>query len=93
MPVNGILEIVSSERKVVVKPTDPEFMVLEIVIENIDADSKYQGQKVDAGTKIGKTTTARPCKSRTLDIKVILPPFMISFLLNTNIGAMGYNAY
>jgi len=71
MPVNGILDINSNERKVIVKPADPEFEMFEIVIENIDANSTYNGKKVDAGTKIGKTTTARHCKSRTLDIQVI----------------------
>jgi len=70
MPVNGILKIYSSERKVIVKPADPEFEVFEIIIENIEANSTYHGKKVDAGTKIGKTTPARHCKSRTLDIQV-----------------------
>ncbi|WAR20850.1 CRB-like protein [Mya arenaria] len=70
MPVNGILKIFKDERKVVVQPKDPEFIALEIVIENIDADQSKDGKSVDAGEKIGKATTARSCKPRKLDIIV-----------------------
>ncbi|WAR20774.1 hypothetical protein MAR_014748 [Mya arenaria] len=70
MPVNGILKIFKEERKVVIQPKDPEFVALEIVIENIDANQSMQGKSVDAGEKIGKATTARSCKPQKLDIVV-----------------------
>ncbi|WAR20843.1 hypothetical protein MAR_014817 [Mya arenaria] len=70
MPVNGILKIFKDDKKVVIQPKDPEFVALEIVIENIDANQSMHGQSVDAGKKIGKATTARSCKPRKLDIIV-----------------------
>jgi len=70
MPVNGVVKIFSTERKVVVKPTDPEFHLIEIVIENIEAKAQYRDKMVEAGKTIGKATAARPCYDRPLDIMV-----------------------
>ncbi|XP_052224342.1 uncharacterized protein LOC127839993 [Dreissena polymorpha] len=70
MPVNGILKSYRDEKKVVVKPSDPEFALFEIVVENIDADQSLHEKTVKAGEKIGKATTARVCKERKLSINV-----------------------
>jgi len=70
MPVNGLVHIFSLDRKVVVKPTDAEFRLIEIVIENIEAKKEYHDKKVEAGKDIGKATTARRCNARPLDIMV-----------------------
>ncbi|KAH3690175.1 hypothetical protein DPMN_191894 [Dreissena polymorpha] len=70
MPVNGRLKIYSDEKKVVINPNDPEFVPLEIVIENIDAVEELDEKTVKAGEKIGEATTARVCKERKLTINV-----------------------
>jgi len=70
MPVNGLVKIFSTERKVVVKPADSEFRLIEIVIENIEAKEQYRDKMVEAGKTIGKATPARLCYDRPLDIKV-----------------------
>lgn len=69
MPVNGIVHI-KDGGKVVIQPTDPEFMVLEIVIENIEPDGKYDNKNVKAGDKIGRAGKARKCDPNSIHVSV-----------------------
>lgn len=61
MPVNGILHS-KGNNAVLVQPTDPEFALLEIVIENIDPQSDLLEKNVKAGDKIGKAVKGKPCQ-------------------------------
>lgn len=60
MPVNGIVHK-KGNNGVLIQATDPEFAVLEIIIENIDPKEKLIEKSVKAGEKIGKAIRGIPC--------------------------------
>lgn len=69
MPVNGILHV-ESDSKVVVQPIDPEFSPLEIVIENIKPERKFDEKQVSAGEKIGRASKAPKCQPNFIHVSV-----------------------
>lgn len=69
MPVNGILHV-QNDNKVIVQPTDPEFLLMEIVIENINPDYGLNGMQVKSGDKIGKASRAPKCQANFIHVSV-----------------------
>ncbi|XP_053407458.1 uncharacterized protein LOC123547213 isoform X2 [Mercenaria mercenaria] len=70
MPVNGILHVEADKNRVVVQPIDPEFIILEVIIENINPELKFNGKQVKAGDKIGRATKAPKCEPNYIHVSV-----------------------
>ena len=56
--------------KVVIKPVDPEYAGLEIVIENINTLPDIDGKFQPAGQKIGRASKAKKCKPNAIHVSV-----------------------